>query len=151
MTTLALPGTATPADILSGQTASSGAGFNFVGTMPAQGSPTFTPTPSAIAIPPGNYTGGTVAAAVLGAQGSLTVNGSTSYTINTGFAPSRVTFNYNAGNYFFDSSLSTTDIYNYDTSSLVAITYSTGTQSFTIDITGLASTISLTLNWMAIS
>ena len=58
MAQFALPGTATPADILSGMTASSGAGFNFTGTMPAQGSPTLY---LGNTIPAGNYTGGSVA------------------------------------------------------------------------------------------
>ncbi len=82
MTTLALPGTATPADILSGQTASSGAGFNFVGTMPAQGSPTLYPSNS---IPAGNYTGGSVAAIKV-ASGTATSSGTASTFVEYGGA-----------------------------------------------------------------
>ena len=74
MSQFALPGTATAADILSGKTASSGAGFNFTGTMPAQGSPVLYPGGS---IPAGNYTGGSVAAIKV-ASGSVTSSAATS-------------------------------------------------------------------------
>ena len=155
MSQLALPGTATPADILSGQTASSSAGFNFAGTMPAQGSPTFTPTTSAIAIPAGNYTGGTVAAAVLGAQGSLTVAGSTSYTITAGFPVNQVVFSWATalGTIVFDTVVTTADcfIVNSTTAGTYAVTYSTSGNTFTINVTGVGTADSGTLTWAAIS
>lgn len=70
---IALPGTATPADILSGQTASSSAGFNFTGTMPNQGSPTLYPGDSITA---GYYGGGSVAPIKV-AYGSVTSSAAT--------------------------------------------------------------------------
>jgi hypothetical protein len=149
---IALPGTATQANVLSGQTFSSSAGFNVAGTMPAQGSPTFTPTTSAIAIPAGNYTGGTVAAATLGAVGGLTVVGSTAYTITLGFTPNRVTFNWGGGlEYWFDNGVSTTDVYDVTGSAAIAITFSISTGAFSINITGVPNTYSANLEWTAIS
>ena len=129
MTTLALPGTATPADILSGQTASSGAGFNFAGTMPAQGSPTFTPTTSAIAIPAGNYTGGTVAAAVLGAQGTATAVTGTPPTISVSglsFTPSVVSVVLVVQTMLYNSANNATTAYSGGTSQTAALTTSAG-------------------------
>ena len=130
---IALPGTATPADILSGQTASSGAGFNFTGTMPAQGSPTFTPTPSPIAIPAGNYTGGTVAAAVLGASGTATAVTGTPPTVSVSglaFTPSIVTVTLMSTQTLYNSANDATQAYTTDVLQTATLTTSTG--AFTV-------------------
>lgn len=80
MADLIIPGTATPADVLSGQSFSAGAHFDASGTMPNQGSPTFTPGASAITLPAGYYGGGTVDAAS-SVAGTASITSSTVMTL----------------------------------------------------------------------
>ncbi len=65
MASIILPGNATPAQVLAGQTFSAGTNYNVPGTMPNQGSPTLNPGQ---AITAGYYGGGNVAAAPHGYQ-----------------------------------------------------------------------------------
>ena len=93
-TIAAVGGSATAADVLSGAGFSSAAGIGLTGTMPNNGAPTFTPSESAQSIPAGYYSGGTIAAATLGAQGSLSIGATAGVQTLTitglGFAPTKV-------------------------------------------------------------
>lgn len=64
--------TATAASILAPSTAYGADGTKITGTMPEEGSPTYTPSPSDQAITPGHYSGGKVAAVTFDATKLLT-------------------------------------------------------------------------------
>lgn len=92
MTQLALPGTATTADVLATKTFSSSAGFNATGIMPENGSPTLYAGQSITA---GHYTGGSVSpikvayGSVTSSAGTATFNklGGGTITANTATIP----------------------------------------------------------------
>lgn len=62
MAQIFIPGTASPADVLSGRLFSAGKNYISSGTMPNRGAPTWTPGASAQSLSSGFYSGGTISA-----------------------------------------------------------------------------------------
>lgn len=84
MAGIILPGNATPADVLTGTTFSAGSNYDVAGTMPNNGSPTYTPNGNTQTGAAGYYGGVTVdAVTVKVATYSLTSSAATTTFYNT--------------------------------------------------------------------
>lgn len=95
MAQLIVAGNATASQVLTGSTFSAGVLNGASGTMPENGSPTYTPSSAAIALPSGHFTGGSVAAVpvdatkvltgttIAGTAGTMPENGSPTWTPTT--------------------------------------------------------------------
>ncbi len=138
----AVTGTATAADVLSGETFASASGVGLTGSMANNGSLSYTPSTSSQTIPAGYTSGGSVAATTMVATGTLDLSSGAGSVSGLAFTPSRVialedgasTGVYTA---VFDSAQSDTTYMFWNGSTMAAntasVTMGSGTFSLTLD------------------
>ena len=141
-------GNAVVGNVLSGKTFSTPSGINQTGTMPNQGSPTFTPTGSPQSIPAGYYAGGSVGAVAPKTISSSSGIGTSTLTINFNQAVNYFLFTWHgiaAGGFMLN------DIAFYSSSDAVLYYYYQGDKTISVSLSGLGTpTVTLTIpggNW----